>query len=327
MLRILKSNRPITIILIGVLTALMWLSSLLDPSPPETEYHMPFYRALVSLIDQLPLVSTILALTLNLIIAITLVRLNVRFFLIDARTYMPAAFYLMVATANPDLHHISPILIAGIFLLFTLIILLNASAERPNSLRIFNASLVLVAGSLFYLKLIWFVPFIWIAISYLRPIRWREVLYPFIAYMMLGLFLLTYYWVFREDLGMLTDLLEKNLGFGSGSPDFTIPWMISYGWVLFLIFLASLFIIRKFQTGKIIVRKIYLVLFFLFLYSLVFFLLIAPFDNDVMIITAIPVSYLLANYFHQKKTRWYHEVLVWIWIASIALLQLYPLLS
>jgi hypothetical protein len=323
LLRLLKNNRAGGVLFIGILVALLWAASLVHPLPADSGYGMPFYLVLERMTAGAPFASAILALIVNLAIAFLLVRLNISYFLIDDRSYMPATFYLLVATANPELHHLSPVLIGSLFLLIALFILFNASDDRPDSLRLFNASLILVAGSLFYMKLIWFVPFIWFTIGYFRPIRWREVLYPITAYAMLLLFLITYYWVLKDNPAGMIELLEKTLAFHPHKPHFETPWVISYGWLLFLIILASGYIVRGFQSGKIIVRKIYQVFFVMFLFSIVFYLLIAPFDKDAIILAAIPVSYLLANYFHQRRTRWYHEILLWIWLGTIVYMQLH----
>lgn len=324
LLRLLKNNRTGGILFIGVLVILLWATTFIHPLLPDSDYQMPFYLVIARLTANSPLASTLLALLVNITIAVVIVRLNIRYFLIDDRSYMPATLYLLAATANPELHRISPVLIGGLFLLITLFILFNSHDDRPDSFRIFNASLVLVAGSLFYLKLIWFVPFIWITIGYFRSIRWREIFYPIVAYGLLFLFFVTYYWVIKDDAGQFGELLRSNLAPSREKPGFSTPWIISYGWLFFLILLASGYIIPGFQAGKIIVRKIYLVFFVLFLYSIGFYFAAATFDKDVIILVAIPVSYLLANYFHQRRTRWYHELLLWIWIGTIAYLQLHP---
>lgn len=322
LLRLLKNNRAGGIFFIGFLMVLLWINAFLDPVEPRSWTAMPFYEAIFGSLEERPLASAIVAFVFYLLLSVLLVRLNARYFLIRDRSYMPAAMFLLIAGAIPELQQTNPLLVGSLFFLVSINILFDSQDDRPDSYRIFNAALVLGAGSLFYAPLVWFIPLLWLTIMVIRPIRWREWLYPLVAFGLVGLFIFTYYWVFRDDPHALGRLLRENLAI-RGSLDRSHPeWAFFFGFLLFLIFRASIYILRRYQVRKIYIRKLYQVFFFMFVFSLVFYFFIARFRIEVTYFFAIPVAYLLSNYLHQRRNHWTHEALLWIWVGFAAYLHL-----
>jgi len=84
-----------------------------------------------------------------------------------------------------------------------------------------------------------------------------------------------------------------------------------------MILIASVHLLGRFQFKKIMVRKLYQVLFILFIYCLLFFVFISGFRSEVLTLVAIPVAYLLSSFFQQKNTGWLHELMIWIWLILI----------
>ncbi len=72
--------------------------------------------------------------------------------------------------------------------------------------------------------------------------------------------------------------------------------------VFLLILIASLYMLRVYQFKKIYIRNYYMIFFWLFVSSLVFFVL-TRFDPGIIYVFALPVSYILSNYFiNSRKT-------------------------
>jgi hypothetical protein len=205
--------------------------------------------------------------------------------------------------------------------------LIRGEEHRAEPLSLFNASLIVAAGSLFYLKILWFIPFLWITATIIRPLKWRGIINPILALAMLLLFAVTYYWVFRDDLSLLRELMEKNLTLSAEPfPRFDTPTIVLSGYLLVLTLIASIHMLSRFQVRKIIIRKLYLVLFILFIYGCLFFLMISGFRTEVMVIVAVPLAYLFSNFFIRRKNHWIHELLIWIWLGLIAWVHLAPVI-
>lgn len=322
LLRLLKNNRAGGAVFVILLMLLQLVNSFIHPSSVSDWNTMPFYNLIFEPLHSLPILSAITAFFLIGIMAIMLVRLNVKYFLIDDRSFMPAAIFILLVSSFAPLRQVNPVLVGSLFLLITIVILFNAHEDKPDSLRIFNASLVLGLGSMFYLNLIWFVPLLWLVILIIRPIRWRELVYPIVVYFLLSLFIFTYYWVFRNDLALLTDILAKNLYFPASLAIYSNSWLIFIGFVLFLMLLASIYLLQRIQGRKIVIRKLYQVFFVIFLYTLLYDLFISKMLVEVIYILAIPVTYLLSNFFHRKRNHWINELLMWIWFGVIVYMQI-----
>lgn len=307
---------------IFLLLVLQWIQAF--TSPPEVgEWPlMPFYKLIFEPLYSLPYLSVIVAFLIFSSIAILLVRLNVKYFLIEDRSFMPAAIFILVAGTFPGLHQLNPMLIGTLFLLITIIILFNAQDDKPDSYRIFNASLVLGLGSMFYLNIIWFIPLIWLILLIIRPTRWREHVYPLVVVAMIGLFLLTYYWVILDDLPRLSELLQTNLSFPKSYSIYNNSWLILIGYLLLLILIAAIYTRQRILGRKIIIRKLYQVFFLLLLYTFLFDLLITKLLVESFYLLALPVAYLLSNFFHRKRNHWIHELLLWIWIGIIVYIKI-----
>ncbi len=290
LLRLFKNNRAGGIAFILVLLILMWSGSFFRPPEIVHWTTMPLYDLLFQPLEKNPFFSSLVALLLYGIIAILLVRINVRFTLIQERTFMPAIFFLLIGGSYPPLQQVNPFLVGAIFLLLSIMVLFHAMDDKPDSYRVFNSSILLGLGSLFYLKMIWFIPLIWITISIIRPLRWREFVYPVVVFLLIGLFYFTWFWVFRNNASLFGEMLEHNLAFNTRPHSFITPLFYVMGYLLFLIFLSSVFLVSRFQVRKIIIRKLYQVFFFMFLYTIIFFIVVAGLHPEMLCLIAIPVS-------------------------------------
>jgi len=322
LIRLLKNIRTKGIFFIFFLMILLWLKSFLHPVSQEEMISMPIYDLLFSFIASKQIISILISMLYFVALFLLIIRLNVIHFLLDDRSFMPATFFLLISATFPSTQHINPILISSLFLILSILVLIRGEEHRADPIALFNSTLLIAAGSLFYLKIIWFIPFLWITALIIRPVKWRGYAIPILVILMMGVFNICYYWVFKDDLSLFVDLLSNNLDMSGSFPGFRTSEWILLGYLFVLILISSLYLLNRIQVKKIIIRKIYQILFLLFIYSLVFYLFVSGHTTQVLSIIAIPVAYLLANFFHRKKTHWLHEVLLWIWLILIAYKQI-----
>ena len=318
LLRLIKSNRPAGIIFIIFLMILLWIRMFINPEPQATAIAMPFYELLFGALQHSRIASALVSMLIYGLLIVLIIRLNIIHFLLEDRTYMPAIFFIMLAASYPPALQLSPVLVSAPFLLIALLMLIRGDEHRADPLALFNASLVLAAGSLLYLKILWFIPFLWITATIIRPLKWRGIINPFLVLIMLLLFSITYYWVFRDDLSLLKTLLNGNLSLSHEKLyRFETPQMILYGYLLVLIVISSIHMLSRYQFRKIIIRKLYLVLFILFIYVLLFALFISSYRVELTAFLAIPLAYLFSNFFYRRKNHWIYELFIWIWVGLL----------
>lgn len=283
---------------------------------------MPFYRLIFGAIHTTPVLNRIATLLILILISYTIIRIAVRYLLLEFRSLMPALFFILFSMVLPGTQQISPALLGSFFFFLCFAILFDTHDKAPDTYMVFTASVVLVIGSLFYLKLIWFLPLIWAALFTIRAVTWRELFFPILAYLLLGLFLITWYWGIMDNMSELGDLLRDNLAFEGSFRIYHLSTYFYYGFFLILIVLASAFIANRFQTRKTMTQNIYQVLFFMFVAGVLFYVLIARFDPTALVFLGMPVSYVLSNYFHQRKNHWTHEAAMWVLLGLLLFVQL-----
>jgi len=283
---------------------------------------MPFYNLIFGAIHKVPVVDYLVTMLFMMLISYMLIRVGVRDQLLQQRSLMPAIFFILFAAALPAARQVSPALIGSIFYLFCFIILFEVQDNKPDTLAIFSASLVLVLGSMFWLKLIWFVPLIWLSLSTLRHVTWRELLYPVIAYALLVLLLFTWFWGIRGNGAGFVTLLANNLASTGSLEPYHFSVYILYGYILLLVVVASIYMTTRFQTMKTMAQNIYQAMFYMFLAGILFFIFVARFDLTSLVFIAFPVSFILSNYFHQKKSHWMQELAMWILVGLVIYVQI-----
>jgi hypothetical protein len=321
LLRLLKNNRTPGIIFIAILMILIWMKAFIHPVPHEDMSGMPLYNLIFSIFESRNTASSIMSIAYIIGIILLIIRLNVINYLLEDRSFMPATFFLLISASFPSTLHFNPILISSLFLILAILILIRGDEHRTNPMALFNSTLLLAVGSLFYLNILWFIPFLWITGAIIRPLKWRGIVNPILVLIMMGVLYITYYWVVMDDLSLLTEVLNNNLDMSGNFPGFKNSQWLLLSYLLILLIVSSLYMLNRIQAKKIIIRKIYQVLFVLFIYSFFFYLFVSGYKTQVLSLIAIPVAYLLANYFHRKRTKLIHEVLMWIWIILIAYAQ------
>ncbi len=328
LLKIFKNDRALgtagfILLLIGI-----FLPSFikdLGPAGPTELFScvaMPFYRLIFGAIHTVPVLNHLVAMLIIMLMSYLLIRIGLRDQLLQQRSFMPAIFFILFTAALPAARQVSPALLGSLFYLLCFIILFEVTDKKPDTLSIFSASLILVLGSMFCLKLIWFVPLIWVSLWTMRQVTWRELFYPVVAYIFMALLLFAWYWGVKDNGSAFKTLIAENLSFGGEKQVFHFSVYILYGFMLLLVGIASIYMINRFQTMKTVVQNIYQVMFYMFLAGILYFVFIARFDPGSLVFIAIPVSFVLSNYFHRRKSPWIHELVLWILLGLVVYVQL-----
>ena len=283
---------------------------------------MPFYQLIFGAIHTVPLVNHLSAMLLMVLISMMLIRIGIRDQLLEQRSLMPGFFFILFAAAIPEARQVSPALVGSVFYLLCFAILFEVHDKKPDTYSIFAAALWLALGSMFCLKLIWFIPLMWAGLRTMRPVTWREIVYPVVAYMLLALFLFTWYWGVMGKGEVFVQVVSRNLAFTGGLAPYHFSVYVLYGYMLLLVLVTSMYMIRRFQTRKTLLQNIYQVMFYMFLAGILFYALVARFDPSSLVFIALPVSYVLSNFFHRKRNPWTHELALWILVWLVVYVQI-----
>lgn len=323
-LRVLKSNRTINLILFPVLGVLLWGRSLLEPFSYQFysgENNNILFAPIYKLLDHQLFLQVLVSLILVVFTGFLIQQVNDRFSFIRARTKLPAFLFTIFVGGFLNMHTLHPVFFAGIFLVFA-IHSLFAIFDNPNTFpQIFNAGFFIGIGSLFYFNLIIILPAFIISVIILsREARWREfiiillgTIIPFIfaaSYAFLTDHLMEFLYTFEQNIVTPVNHFKEN---------FVLQGFL--GFLIILTVLGSIKLLQQYDTRKVSSRKYYLILLIIFIFSLLNFAFIPAVSQEMLVLTIIPVTFLLSNLFVSIQSRFWGEFLFTILLLIVIFIQ------
>lgn len=321
LLRVLKANRFSNLLLVPFVGGLLLLTSLLMPqaeSGAQTGLISPFIDPLLQ-VNHRGNLSVFLAWTAALVVCFFLTHLNARFAIVRERTYLQSFVYLVLVLSFSQVHLIQPVYFAAIFVMLAIRSLWSALDEKSAAISIFEAAMFIALASFFYPYVLVLVVLAPISLFVLQnKMGWREFFATLWGLIIpWAIIAVSYYLLGASDL-----LVEavSNL-FNPQQPLFYehLPNLIYYAFFLLMVLIPSFFLIGQYNALKISTRRYYKVLFFFFILS--FSMLFIPgVSSEIMVITAIPVSFLFTNFLlFSKKKFWTELFFIVLVLASLAM--------
>jgi hypothetical protein len=324
LLKALKSNQAYLFLLIPFIAFALWFRSFLDPvgyNFYQGEDLMLLYQPINYFLGKSPLASNIVALFFIILLAFLILKLNIQYAFIRVRTFLPPSLFVLITSGMSDLHAMHPIYPAALFLILTLDRIFNAYDKEIIHSNAFDAGIFLAIGSLFYLNLVFFFPFLWIGFIILKPnVNWREYILTTIGFILPWVGAATYYLAtgsFDELLQTMKVNTISHQPFLRGN----LPVQIYIGFLLFLTLMASIFLLSQYDGKKISSRKYFKAFFWIFLISVLLILAHPSVSDEIIIIMAIPLTYLISNYLIFMKRQFWGEVFLYLLTAGVILMQ------
>lgn len=314
LLRFFRITSAQVIVVIPLVGMLLWLPAFLHLQESSFFFdktQMPLYKFIVDIISPKSFAATFLTFLLVIVQGFLLVRLNTQLIFINNRSYLPALFFILITASVPELQRLNPVIFSGFFLLLGLERIFVSYQNTKLAYDYFIASFYISVGSLFYPFLAFFLPVVWISLAIMKPFNWREWLFTILGFLLPVFFVSSYYYIlYDEPLRILSDI-KAVFVFNYQTPEYPIPpIIIFFGTILFLILLASQFILRTFTVKKILPRKAFTIFFWLFLDLILVYLFVGRASIELVFLAAIPVSYLLAHYFALLKSIFWGNILL-----------------
>lgn len=326
LLRFFRSIGARMLFFIPLLGIVFWLHSFMKA--PETQhqfdvYPMPLYQFVISLLPVYSIAGNILALTLVILQSFLLVRLNTRFILINNRTYLPAIFFVILTACIPDIQRLNPALFAGIFLLLSIEKILESFHRNMLAHEIFIASIFIGLGSLFYPFMPLMMLSIWIALAIIRPFNWREWVFTILGFSTPMFFMFSYYYLSNADALKLFNSFESAYEHQFNLKQPSTTSLIFMCFTLLLLLISSQYMIRAYQTMKILPRKAFNIFLWIFLNSIIIYFIVPQATLELIFLSAIPVSYLLSHYFARIRSAFWGNVFILILLILIGFIQVW----
>jgi hypothetical protein len=303
-LKLFSDDRVISAFFIGLFSLVMWTPSFLSLGnlgyESETQA-MPFFILVDDLFEKHIILSRIVAFLFLALQAFMIVRINARYVLIQQRTFLPAFFFMVLVSFFPSLLNLSSFIFGNLFILLMLEIIFSVYKTEANSYRFFESGLLIAISSLFYTKLILFLPFLWIVSLILRPFYWREWLFPVLGLIVPYFIVFSLLFFVDQYPASLFVILFDSLFQHTNTFQLNWPNIVFTGFIFALIIISSIYMLKVFQFRKVFIRNYYLTLFWFSILGFVIFIFFSGFEVGMIYILAIPLSFIFSNYFINSR--------------------------
>jgi hypothetical protein len=282
---------------------------------------MLLYQPISALIGKSTVASNVVALIFIILLAFLILKLNVQYTFIRVRTVLPSILFILITSGLHELHAMHPVYPAALFLILTVDRIFNSYDKEVIHSNAFEAGIFLAIGSLFYLNLVFFFPFLWIGFIILKPkVNWREFILSTLGFIFPWLVALAYYGATgQSDELMVT--LKANLSLHQSFLRQNLPIQIYMGFLVFLTLLASVLLLSQYDGKKISSRKYFKAFFWIFLISCILIVANPAVSQDIIVLLAIPLTYLISNYLIFMKRQIWGEIFLYILVAGVIYLQ------
>jgi hypothetical protein len=323
-LKALKLNQPFNFLVIPVIAVALWIKSLLNPIyfpfyPGEDQ--MILYQPFGYFLKESPLASSLLALLFMILLVFLILKLNVQYSFIKGRSFLPSSLFVIITSGLHELHAMHPIYPAALFLILTIDRIFNSYEREVIHSNAFESGLFLAIGSLFYLNLIFFFPFLWIGLIVINSkVNWREFVLSTLGFILPWAAALMYY-LAAGKTDELFNTISANFTFHQVFLKGNLPIQIYIGFLVLLTLFGSIFLLSQYDEKKISSRKYFKTFFWIFLISCILVLTIPAVSQEIIILLAIPLTFLISNYLIHMKRQFWGEVFLYILIGGVIYLQ------
>ncbi|MFA5329205.1 MAG: DUF6427 family protein [Prolixibacteraceae bacterium] len=324
LLKALKSNQSYHFILIPFIAGALWLNSFIHPvSFPffQGEDTMVLYKPLNYLLANNQFVSSLTALVFVVLLAFLILKLNVQYAFIRVRTFLPSSLFIVITSGMHELHAMHPVYPATLFLVLAVDRIFGSYDNEVIHSNAFEAGIFLAIGSLFYLNLVFFAPFLWIGFSVLKPkINWRDYVLTTLGFLLPWFAVVIYYLIVGET-DIFYQTLEKNMTTHQVFFKSNLPIQIYMGYLVLLTILGSVHLLGQYDEKKISSRKYFKVFFYIFLISCVLIVAAPAVSQEIIVLLTLPLTYLISNYLISMKHQIWGEVFLYVLVAGVIYLQ------
>jgi len=323
-LRILKTNQTYHFITIPVLVLILWFRSYIQPEgfpffPGEDQ--MPLFRLVGHISEWSVLASNLLTIGLVLAIAFIILRLNTAYSFIRVRTFLPSNIFIFIASGLTTLHSLHPVYLSAIFLLLSINRIFGAYGSPKVNANAFDAGFYIGLGSLFYFNLIFFFPIVWIGFVLIRKNpEWRNFILPMIGLAIPWLYCFSYYF-FTDSVPELGIAISRNFLTPNYFLSGNINFQIYLGLLIFLTLLGSFFLVQQIDEKNVSSRKYFQIFFLIFLISIAILIFIPSVSQEILVIMAIPLTFLLSNYLIFIRKQFWGNLFIYLLIAMVIYMQ------
>jgi hypothetical protein len=327
MIRFFRGTGIGPVLLMTLIAGALWIQYFISPPqviPPPGGDAMPLWNLVLDSFSGFPLLAVFVSFVLMVIMVIVMIRFNTAVFFIPRRTYFPALFFILFYSAFPGEMILNPALPAALLIMVGLWRMMTAYRLNGMAFNFFDAALLISSAGLLYAGSMWFVLLVLIGALVLRAPDFREITITVAGALLPWIVLYAVWYLTGSSMSDLTEIIRHNLFDKMPSMYWSRALIILLA-VIALSFLPGLLsLIGEMPTQKIKSRKTFEMLLWMLVLCALAYAFAPSVSVEVNAISAIPVSFIMANYYAFTRRLVMTEILFWLMIVMIAVSRLWP---
>jgi len=323
MINLFRRLNPINVLVLVIVAIILRLGILLNPpqhlgfSALETHASVLFDLSTENFFSVQG--NLLVALVITLIQAILFNRVVTNHNLLGKPSFLPALMYITGSGLLVHFLVLTPALLCNFLMIWMLDKFLSVHRKASAQASMFDLGTIIALGTLIYLPFIGMMMLLWICLIIFRPFNWREWIAGIIGFLTIYFFIaVAYYWTdsfddFR-DLQMPLVIEFKRFKINIYNYLVVIP-------LLLIMFLSVISLQQKFYRSNVHVRKSYLLLFFILVFSFLSFFITSRYQIYHFLLAVPAASVFMGYYFTYAAKRWFYESLYLILAGFIIYFQ------
>lgn len=325
MINLFRRLNPVNILLLGVVAVILRLGIFSDP-PESLDFKIfESYTSVLLNIQSNNLFSVeanlFFALLLTLIQALLFNTIVNEYNLLGKPSFMPALMYVTGSSLLVHFLVLTPVLLCNFLVIWMLSKFLSIHRKDSAQATMFDLGMIIAVGTLIYLPFVAMMLLLWISLIIFRAFNWREWIAGIIGFITVYFFIaVAYYW---------TDSFEA-------LQDFKVPLAIEFKLIqiniydylilvplLIILFLSVISLQQKLNRSSVHIRKSFLLLFFIFLFSILSFFITSKYQVFHFLLLVPSVAVFMAFYFMHATKAWFYENLYFILLGGVVYFQFF----
>lgn len=324
--KILNNNGPVVFLLMPVFMLLLWGKTLLSGVHyffSFDDFQMPCYFFLSHHLGGNLLLSVVLGFAVIAVQVALIIRLNVKYIIIENRSFFPAFLFIFLTGSFFQLQRLHPAMLANIFIFIAIDRLLGSYRKEKALSEVFDTFLLISLSSLFYFNAIYFVVFFWIAFLIIKPLNISEWFVSILGIITPYFFITSYYYL-TENLPAWFYLIKKNVFLLSNKGLYlNYYYYVFFIFLLLLLLIAILYFIQGINIKKVVIRRFYTIFVLYILFCIAMFFVLPSSSVELLVILSMPVAFLFSYFFISLKNKWIKEGWVVCFITILVLIQIF----
>jgi len=316
-LKFYKSDNLTGLVLLPIIGILFWLPALLSPTVVDFSNASPLFQWVENVGS--PIFLTVIALLIIVISALILNDVINKNEIFSRNTFLPALIYLISMSAIKEHQALSPIVISNLFWILAFKRLFNIYSQIPCKKEVFDATVLILFGGLFYFPSILMVALVWVVLKILRPFVWREWVIPFFAFIVFGVYYIVAL-IWRNSFNNWLDYFTfDSEQYSSINIANLWPYYILLGVAVVLVSFSGHSVLSQYKASSLRFRKIIFFFLFMIILTITILFIVQYFSNENVysLLGAVPLSLLITFYFNYAKKEWLSQLFFYTMFISI----------